>query len=218
MSYARLLILFFVLIFLATFVQLGVIGIAFEKLGLSQDSAYLLLLVTLAGSLINLPLFSVAAEAPETEAPRQRLSRLLGLPQAPFLGRTLIAVNVGGAVTPVAFSIYLLAHHPLAPMEVAAAVVVVAAICYLTSTPIPGIGIGMPILVAPLAAALTASLLDPVQAAPLAYIAGTLGVLVGADLLRLNEVKKLGAPVASIGGAGTFDGIFLSGLIAVLLA
>jgi len=27
----------------------------------------------------------------------------------------------------------------------------------------------------------------------------------------------MGAPVASIGGAGTFDGVFLSGLIAVLL-
>jgi len=29
---------------------------------------------------------------------------------------------------------------------------------------------------------------------------------------------KIGAPVASIGGAGKFDGIFLTGLIAVLLA
>ncbi|OIR00910.1 hypothetical protein GALL_170500 [mine drainage metagenome] len=218
MPSVRLLILLSALIFLATFVQLGVISIAFEKLGLSQDSAYLLLLVTLAGSMINLPLFSVAAEAPETEAPRQRLSRLLGLPQAPFLGRTLIAVNVGGALAPMAFSAYLLLHHPLAPIEVAAAVAVVAAISYLTSAPIPGIGIGMPILVAPLAAALAAELLDAEQAAPLAYIAGALGVLIGADLLRLNEVKKLGAPVASIGGAGTFDGIFLSGLIAVLLA
>ncbi|MBS0554096.1 MAG: DUF1614 domain-containing protein, partial [Proteobacteria bacterium] len=50
------------------------------------------------------------------------------------------------------------------------------------------------------------------------YIGGTLGVLIGADLLRLNQVGKLGAPVASIGGAGTFDGIVLTGLLAVLLA
>ena len=214
----RLLFLLFAVIFLATFIQFGVVSIAFEKLGLSQDSAYLLLLVTLAGSMINLPLFSVAAQAPATEAPRQRLSRLLGLPQAPFLGRTLIAVNVGGALVPVAFSLYLLLHHPLAATTVTTAVTVVAAISYLTSAPLPGVGIGMPILVAPLAAALTAELLAPEQAAALAYIAGALGVLVGADLLRLSEVKKLGAPVASIGGAGTFDGIFLSGLIAVLLA
>lgn len=52
----------------------------------------------------------------------------------------------------------------------------------------------------------------------IAYIGGTLGVLIGADLLRLDVVRKLGAPVASIGGAGTFDGIFLSELVAVLLA
>jgi uncharacterized membrane protein len=30
-------------------------------------------------------------------------------------------------------------------------------------------------------------------------------------------VQGLGAPVASIGGAGTFDGIFLTGVLAVLL-
>jgi uncharacterized membrane protein len=28
----------------------------------------------------------------------------------------------------------------------------------------------------------------------------------------------LGAPVASIGGAGTFEGVFLTGIVAVLLA
>jgi uncharacterized membrane protein len=54
--------------------------------------------------------------------------------------------------------------------------------------------------------------------APVAYIAGTLGTLIGADLLRLKEIGQLGAPVASIGGAGTFDGVFLCGIIAVLLS
>ncbi len=47
---------------------------------------------------------------------------------------------------------------------------------------------------------------------------GSLGVLIGADLLNLGKLQGLGAPVASIGGAGTFDGIFVTGLIAVLLA
>ena len=55
-------------------------------------------------------------------------------------------------------------------------------------------------------------------AAPLAYIAGSLGTLIGADLSNLGRVRGLGAPVASIGGAGTFDGIFLTGILAVLLA
>ena len=56
------------------------------------------------------------------------------------------------------------------------------------------------------------------QAAPLAYIGGSLGTLIGADLLNLGNIRGLGAPVASIGGAGTFDGIFLIGIVAVLIA
>ena len=76
----------------------------------------------------------------------------------------------------------------------------------------------MPVLIAPLAAALVAILLDPAHSAPLAYISGTLGVLIGADILRLKDIRKLGVPLAAIGGAGTFDGIFITGIVAVLLA
>ncbi len=53
---------------------------------------------------------------------------------------------------------------------------------------------------------------------PLAYISGSLGTLIGADLLNLDKLQGLGAPIASIGGAGTFDGIFLTGIVAVLVA
>ncbi|WP_198171299.1 DUF1614 domain-containing protein [Actinoplanes awajinensis] len=44
------------------------------------------------------------------------------------------------------------------------------------------------------------------------------GTLIGADLTHLSAIRRMGAPLASIGGAGTFDGVFLSGVIAVLLA
>ena len=77
---------------------------------------------------------------------------------------------------------------------------------------------GIPIFIAPVTAALTAITIAPAQSAPLAYICGTLGVLIGADLFRLKDIKHIGAPVAAIGGAGTFDGIFFTGIIAVLLA
>ena len=76
----------------------------------------------------------------------------------------------------------------------------------------------MPILLAPLPAVLAASLIYPDQRGAVAYICGTLGVLIGADLLRLKDIRQLGTPVASIGGAGTFDGIFFTGILAVLLA
>ena len=66
--------------------------------------------------------------------------------------------------------------------------------------------------------AIVAMLLSREDSVPLAYIAGSLGTLIGADLTNLDKVRGLGAPVASIGGAGTFDGIFLTGILAVLLA
>jgi uncharacterized membrane protein len=203
---------------LAAFVQVGLVSIAFEKLGLSQHSAYLLLITTLAGSLVNLPLFSIAAEAPPPEQAYKPLRELWGFPRIEFTGRTIVAVNAGGCVTPVAFSLYLMAHNPVTLPQVLLAVVIVSAVAYLTSYPIPRVGIGIPILVAPLAAALVAALINPEERAVIAYIGGTLGVLIGADILRLKSIRKLGAPLASIGGAGTFDGIFLSGLVAVLLA
>lgn len=130
----------------------------------------------------------------------------------------MVVVNVGGAVVPVAFSLYLMAHNPLNPLQVAIAVAAVAIIARKISQPIQGIGIGMPMLIAPIAAALIATILDPQQRAQLAYIGGTLGVLIGADLSRLKDIRKLGAPIASIGGAGTFDGVFVTGLLAVLMA
>jgi len=86
------------------------------------------------------------------------------------------------------------------------------------ATPVPGVGISVPTLAPPLLAAGVALLLSRRFAAPLAYIGGSLGVLIGADLLNLGSLQSLGAPVASIGGAGAFDGIFLTGVIAVLLA
>ncbi|MFC5769198.1 DUF1614 domain-containing protein [Thauera sinica] len=214
----RLLLLILAFAFVVGSVQLGVLQIAFYKLGLEPRSAYLLLGASLFGSLINLPLFSVRAESPPDEGMSRQLREFLGLKRLPFTGRTIVAVNVGGCVVPVAFCVYLLAHTELQTARVLAAVAVVAVVSYLTSFPQRGVGIAMPFLVAPATAAAVALVLDIEHAAPLAYVGGTLGVLVGADLLRLKEIGKLGVPAASIGGAGTFDGIVLTGLLAVLLA
>ena len=201
---------------LAAFVQIGALTLAFEKLGLSADSAILLLSSSLIGSLINLPLFTVKSEGTPPPLPAPFRS-LLRLPRMEFTGKTVIAVNVGGCLIPLAFSVYLLQHNPLNLLTVIAAVGVVASACRLASRPLQGVGIGIPMFVAPIMAAVTALVIDPQQSAPLAYISGTLGVLIGADISRLGDIRKMGTPFASIGGAGTFDGIFLSGIVAVLL-
>jgi uncharacterized membrane protein len=87
----------------------------------------------------------------------------------------------------------------------------------LVSKPIRGVGITTPAFIPPLAAALAAMLLPSSSPKVIAYVSGVLGTLIGADILNMHRIRGLGAPVASIGGAGTFDGVFLSGIIAVLL-
>lgn len=212
----RYLLLIAALALLVISLQLGALTIAFEKLGLSPDSALLLFITILGGSLVNLPLFSMKSEPPNMEDLPPPVRELYS--EMPYSGRTLVLVNVGGCVVPASFSLYLLAQYSLNPFYVALAIAAVALLCFKTTRPLPGVGLGAPMLLAPLMAALVSFALDPANAAPLAFISGTLGVLIGADLLHLRDIQRLGTPFASIGGAGSFDGIFISGLVAVLLA
>ena len=211
-------IFLFVIAFLFAIVQLGLLSIAFDKLELSANAAFALLLVSLAGSLVNIPVVRVSAEGPATDQQDLNPFGLFRQPRQEFKGVTVIAVNLGGCLVPLGFSLYLLIAHQLSVVAVVASVVFVTILSRLASMPIPGIGIGMPVFVAPLAAAIAGITLGNSDSAPVAYIAGTLGVLLGADLLRINDIRRLGIPIASIGGAGTFDGIFVSGIVAVLLA
>ena len=213
----QLVLFLFVLGFLLAFIQLGILTIAFDKLGLSLTQAYQLLLCSLFGSLINLPLVTIKAKAPIQQMPSS-VWRLLRINHLVFEGKTTIAVNVGGCLIPFGFSLYLLFSTAISFFHALLGISLVTIISYLTSRPIQGLGIGMPILIAPVSAAIAALLIDPAHSSPLAYIAGTLGVIIGADLLHLKDIRHMGTPIAAIGGAGTFDGIFITGIVAVLLA
>ena len=92
-----------------------------------------------------------------------------------------------------------------------------AVVVHLVARKVPGLGITTPAFIPPITAALVAYLLSPGAPNVIAYVAGTLGTLIGADLTNLHDIATFGAPVVSIGGAGTFDGVFLSGIIAALL-
>ena len=212
-----LIYLFLLSLFLVIFIQLGILGIVLEKLGLSPNSAALLLASTLFGSMINLPLFKITSDENESINDLKG-PRLLFTSMQPFTGTTIIAINVGGALIPIFFSLYLIFFHQLNPLQFIPAIMVVSYISYIFSRPIQGLGVGIPVFIAPVTAALTALIIAPAQSAPIAYVCGTLGVLIGADLFRLKDIKQMAVPVAAIGGAGTFDGIFFTGIIAVLLA
>jgi uncharacterized membrane protein len=195
---------------------LGVLQHAYEYLGVSSRTAMFLLASSLIGSAINIPV----AELPHEAVEQTRVIEFLGMqyvvPSGQWQG-TVIAVNVGGAVIPTLMSFYLLFKRELW-VKGAVATAIVAAVLHWQAHPVPGLGIAVPIFLPVLITAAVAMLLSRDDAAPLAYIAGGLGTLIGADLTNLDKIPGLHAPVASIGGAGTFDGIFLTSILAVLLA
>ena len=212
-----LLYLVFLSVLLIIVLQLGIFGIVLAKLGLSPNSAMLLLGSTLLGSLINLRLFTMNSTAEDLPGNYQA-PRLFLNPIPVLKGKIIVALNVGGALIPICFSLYLISLHSVTPLQFIPAISIVASISYIFSRPIKGLGIGIPIFIAPITAAFSALMISPEHSAPLAYICGTLGVLIGADLFRLKDIKQMAVPIAAIGGAGTFDGIFFTGIIAVLLA
>jgi len=209
--------LIFLGLFLAVviiFIQIEVFSLVLSKLGLSPASASLLLIATFVGSALNLPVVKINSSFhyDEDNPLHQNLFRYKFKE-----GQTQIAINVGGALIPVLFSSYLILTSGIPISITFLAVGIVSTISYLFSRPISNLGIGMPLFVAPVSAAFTAMVLSQEHAPALAYICGSLGVVIGADLLRIKDIKALNSPIASIGGAGTFDGIFMTGLIAVLL-
>jgi uncharacterized membrane protein len=215
----NLLLLLFLVAFLVTVIQLQVFSIAFQKLGLSPRGALLLVMCVLFGSAINIPVTTIDSVSPPVPPPDiSRWGRLWPAAEPGYPGKTIIAINLGGCIIPVGLCLYLLVRQLVDPFDLLLALMIVTAVSYLFSRPIPGIGVGMPVLIAPVAAVLAALLLEPANAAPLAFSSGVLGVLLGADILRLADIRKMGVRFASIGGAGTFDGVFLTGIIAVLLA
>jgi uncharacterized membrane protein len=207
---------FLFLIFLFLFVQVGIISYAYERLGLSAHLIFPLLVLSLLGSSFNIPITRIESGSMVAERRVDFFGVRYVIPTLEHHRGTVIAINLGGAIIPTCISLYLLVSTGLIGRGLLG-VAIVSAIVHRFARPIPGVGIAVPIFLPPLIAAATGLLLAPGQAPALAYIAGTLGCLIGADLLNLSKLAGLGAPIASIGGAGTFDGIFFTGILAVLL-
>jgi uncharacterized membrane protein len=202
---------------LVALIQVGILRYAYMRLGVSSGTALLLLLGSLIGSYINIPLVQLPEQNVLSGQEVEFFGVHYSVPVVIDWPGTVIAINVGGALIPTLMSLYLLAKNRLWTLGLIATACV-AAVCYSLARPVPGVGIAVPTFVPAVTAAIAAWVLSRRYAAPLAYVGGSMGTLVGADLLNLGAIQGLGAPVASIGGAGTFDGIFLTAILAVLLA
>ncbi len=198
-------------------IQLHVLRYAYMRLGVGPGGALLLLFGSLIGSYFNIPITILPGQTLESGQIVDFFGMRYVVPLVVASPGTVLAVNVGGAVIPALMSTYLVIRYQLW-LKAALAIAAIAFIIHSMATPVHGIGIAVPVFVPVVATAILAFILSRDYAAPLAYIGGSMGTLIGADLLNLGRIGRIGAPVASIGGAGTFDGIFLTGILAVLLA
>ena len=198
-------------------IEIGVLEYAYAKIGIGRQYVFAILLLSFLGSYVNIPI----AELPPERVLSNQVVDWFGIryvvPTVQQHPGTIIALNLGGAIIPTLLSIYLLFKMRTFARAFVAVVIVTIAV-HMLAHPVRGIGIAVPTLVPALVAAAAAILVAPRAAPPVAYIAGSLGTLLGADILNRERIQGMGAPVASIGGAGTFDGIFVSGILAVLLA
>jgi uncharacterized membrane protein len=211
--FSILVLLFVVLLIL---IQLRILRYAYMRLGIGPGMALLLLFGSLIGSYFNIPITVLAGPAVRSGQIVEFFGMRYIAPVVAWPG-TVLAVNVGGAVIPTLMSAYLMFRYQFW-LKATLVTAAIALVIHSMATPVAGIGIAVPVFAPVMTTAILAFLLSREYAPPLAYIGGSMGTLIGADLMNLDKITGLGAPVASIGGAGTFDGIFLTGILAVLLA
>jgi len=206
-------------------------GLLVDELGLPPWTFGGVLFLSLVGSYINIPVTTVEAKVPIYTYREVRFFFVTWrVPQVEMgMRKTVITLNVGGAVVPILISAYLvLVSIPTCSSSVFSSYVklstvmaVVALTTHRSSRIVKGLGIATPMLGPPTITALVTLLIDLVSPmscpTQIAYVGGTMGALIGADLMNLRRLPEVGAPMASIGGAGTFDGIYLTGIMSVLL-
>jgi uncharacterized membrane protein len=204
------------LVFLVLLIEIGLLRYAYERIGVGRRHMFALLLLSFLGSYVNIPVYELPPHRVESDMEINFQGMRYVVPEVADWPGTVVAINVGGAVIPALLSLYLIRKNRLYLRSLLGIAMVAFCVHYM-AYPVKGVGIAVPVFVPPLVATMVALLLSRRHAPPLSYITGSLGTLIGADLLNLGKIQGLGAPVASIGGAGTFDGIFLTGILSVLL-
>ncbi len=204
-------------------IEFELISYAFLVLGLSPRAALLVLFASLIGSYINIPLYTVQSGPMATATTVNNFGVIYSIPTQYAGSGTTVAINVGGALIPILIAAYALFRWPSALLPSILGTAIVAYVAHQFAYPLEGVGIALPLFIPPLTAAIVALLLGNAMRVRdslhvIAYVSGVLGTLIGADLTNLHRIADLRTPVASIGGMGTFDGVFLTGIVAVLLA
>jgi uncharacterized membrane protein len=207
--------LFITLVLVLIFISLNIFGTAFRKLGFPPEYSVYFLFLSLPCSYLNIPIKKVRSRVSVISDKASDTLRS-GLAASSLKMYTTIAINPGGAVIPIIMSVFLSTMVNL--VEILSGILVMTIIIHKIARPVKGSGIVVHALLPPFLAAFVAIIISPQNAPVIAYISGTFGCILGIDILNLKKIPDLGVPLVSIGGAGTFDAIFLTGIISVLLA
>ncbi len=189
--------------------------------GIGKREAMLIFMMIAVGSFINIPIYE--KEGSRVEYVYDVFGFIYAVRRR---GKIVVAVNLGGCIFPAILAAKALADslRHLDAAVVAASMFFATVASYRVARPVRGVGIVMPMIAPPLIAVSTALIAvlmsgSGVAILPkLSFAIGVFSTLVGADILHLPEIEKVGDGVVSIGGAGTFDGIFLTGVFAVLFS
>jgi uncharacterized membrane protein len=191
-----LLLLLIALAFLAfvvfVFLFYKAMSFSFQKMGIPRHLVIPALVAILIGGFLNIPIWSN--------------------------GSTTVAVNVGGAIVPLLISLYLLRKAPLLKTALAVAAVATVSALLAEVDPDKGIYLRFGFLILPFTAVSLGLILARRDAPQVAFIAGTVGAVIGVDLVHLSELIQLDNAYMSVGGRGVFDGILTTGIIAAVLA
>jgi len=216
------LISFVLFLVLTPLLFMEVMLIAFHKLGISPFVGLFIVVGIFLGGLLNLPIKRYRFKRKLDSIQPLLFGTGFRFPRRKIIDETevVIAVNVGGCIIPVLIVFYelvRLVYHGayIAPLV---AILINIGACFTMSRSVKGVGVVIPAFLPGLLAAVCGLLLYPENSPAVAFCAGVLGPVIGADLLKLREFISAGRGLISIGGAGSFDGIVISGIVALLLS
>ncbi|NON62903.1 DUF1614 domain-containing protein [Acidianus sp. RZ1] len=208
------------------FISMGYFRDVLSFVGVNSKFSYLLAFEVSVLSLSLSPVNLVVKEVKRiAKIPSYDVVYVFGIPfYIPRLSHTyattLIALNFGGAIMPLILSLtlmYFTFHYIVLILFATLFLIIISKIL---SKVIEGVGVVMHPIVPPLFAVLISYILfmgKPELIPVSAYISSVLGTLIGADLLNLRKILDSSPQIVSIGGMGSFDGIFLSGLFSIVI-
>lgn len=226
LSVIALILLIALVILIIPLLFLGLVGAAFTRLGFSWIAALAVVLLMLLGSFVNIPLYRIKRDMVRVDSPVYAITGA-GNPFARGpVWETVISLNFGGAVIPLAISAYLLSRAASITgtgifQPVIAGTILVALVAWLATRYVPGYGIRAPLFMPGLVAILCGLLLtggSGLAAAVTSFVAGTAGTLLGAGIAQLPRIRDMEIPEVSIGGSGMFGAIFLACILSAVIA